>query len=397
VPEPISLQRLIEEAAVPGVAAALVEEGELRHTVCCGLRSARSADRIDEHTVFDAASLTKPVFAHAVLQLSDEGHLSLDAPLSEYLPDYMLRDQRASTITARHVLSHTSGFPNWRSADFPLKTYFEPGEQFSYSGEGYLYLQKTIEAVIGRKLHTLVEELVFRPLGMSRSSLIWDFRFDENRAYPHDAFGRPALGYKPGEANAAWSLQTTVSDFARFLVAVLDGERLGMESAALWPRPHIEVDHAGIQLLAANNEPRATGVAWGLGWGLETEPGTFFQWGDNGTFNSFAIGSMTEHRAVVVFTNGASGLSIMPELLSAFIAGPRPSLVWLDYVRHDAPVRRLMREARQRGIEAVWPQMESARLDPAELGWIAQGLGAAGHEEAATWLRERLNRLGVNK
>jgi CubicO group peptidase (beta-lactamase class C family) len=397
VPAPASLQRLIEEAAVPGVAAASVEGGQLRQTVCCGVRRAHSSDRIDEHTVFDAASLTKPVFAHAVLQLADKGQLSLDTPLGEYLPNYVPRDQRASTITARHVLSHTSGFPNWRSADFPLKTYFAPGEQFSYSGEGYLYLQKSVEAITGEKLHTLVEELVFRPFEMIRSGLIWDVRFDGNRAYPHDAFGIPALGSKPGEANAAWSLQTTVSDFARFLVAVLDGERLKTESAALWLRPHIQINHAGIQLLVPNNEPRTTGVAWGLGWGLETEPGTFFQWGDNGTFNSFAIGSVADRWAAVVFTNGASGLSVMPELLSPFIAGPRPSLAWLDYVRHDAPVRRLLREARARGIEAVWPQMESASLELDELRWIAQGLGVAGREEDATWLRERLNKPGVNK
>ena len=382
---------------MPGVAAALIDGGELRELVCCGVRNADAPDSIDERTVFDAASLTKPVFAYAVLRLCDEGHLSLDAPLSEYLPNYVPDDKRASTITARHVLSHTSGLPNWRSADFPLKTYFAPGEQFSYSGEGYLYLQKAVETVTGQKLHTLVEELVFRPLGMTRSSLIWDFRFNDNRAHPHDAFGRPALEYKPGEANAAWSLQTTVSDFARFVVAVLDGEGMSSESAELWLRTEIEVTHPGAQLLAPNKEPLATGVAWGLGWGLEPEAGTFFQWGDNSTYNSFAIASMAERRAVVVFTNGASGLSVMPELLSAFIEGPRPSLVWLDYQRHDAPVRRLLREARARGVEAVWPHMESARLDADELGWIAQGLSAAGREEDETWLRERLSRLGVNK
>jgi CubicO group peptidase (beta-lactamase class C family) len=390
-------KRLIEEAAVPGMAVALIEGGRLRQTVCCGVRSAYSSDRIDEHTVFDAASLTKPVFAHVVLQLTDGGYLSLDTPLSEYLPNYVPRDKRASTITARHVLSHTGGFPNWRSLDFPLKTYFEPGAQFSYSGEGYLYLQKSVEAITGQKLHTLAEELVFQPFGMTRSTMIWDARLDGNRAYPHDDFGRPALGNKPGEANAAWSLQTTVADFTRFLVAVLDGERLSTDSVALWLRPHIEVNHRDIQLLSPNKEPLTTGVAWGLGWGLEQEPGTFFQWGDNGAFKSFAIGSTAERRAVVVFTNGASGLSVMPELLSPFIAGARPSLAWLDYVWHDAPVRRLLREARARGIEAVWPQIESVRLDADELRWIARGLEAVGREEDATWLREQSNRPGVNK
>jgi hypothetical protein len=103
---------------------------------------------------------------------------------------------------------------------------------------------------------------------MARSSFIWDWRFDLNRAYPHDAFGRPALGGKPGEGNAAWSLQTTAADFASFLLAVLDGARLQSETARLWLHPHIEIQHPGIQCLGASNGDAVTGVAWGLGWGL---------------------------------------------------------------------------------------------------------------------------------
>ena len=383
-------RRLMQEAAVPGVAAAVIEGGRQGYPVCCGLRSATAPELVDERTVFEAASLTKPVFAHAVLQLADQGCLSLDTPLGHYLPNYIPRDNRASTITARHVLSHSTGLPNWRTADFPLRTYFQPGKQFSYSGEGYLYLQKAIEAVTRQKLHTLVDELVFRPLGMTRSSLIWDLRFDDNRAYPHDAFGLPALRFKPGEANAAASLQTTAGDYARFLIAVMDGERLTPGRAEAWLRPHVPVEHAGIQCLVPNTEPKATGVAWGLGWGLEPDQGTFFHWGDNGPVTAFTIGSLPECSAVVIFTNGASGLAIMPEMIGHFIPGPRPSLVWLDYTRNDAPVRRLLREARLQGVEAAWPRMEAAGLEPNELRWIAQGLDAAGREPDAVWLRERL-------
>jgi CubicO group peptidase (beta-lactamase class C family) len=151
LPVETDILRLITEATVPGVAAAIIRDGRLDRYVSCGVRSVQSAAVVNEDTVFEAASLTKPVFAHMVLQLVDQGHLSLDAPLGDYLPNYVPGDDRASTITPRQVLSHSSGLLNWRNAEWPLKTYFPPGDRFSYSGEGYLYLQKAVEAITGSR------------------------------------------------------------------------------------------------------------------------------------------------------------------------------------------------------------------------------------------------------
>lgn len=252
------------------MAAAVIREGGLDRFLCCGTHGAQEPVTVDEDTVFQAASLSKPVFAHLVLQLVDQGVLSLDSPLAGYLPNYLADDERALSITARHVLSHSAGLPNWRNADVPLKTYFQPGSRFSYSGEGFLYLQKAVEEVTGEKADILAHRLVCQPFGMSRSSFIWDRRFDDNQAHPHDAFGRPALNYKPGEANAAWSFQTTAADYAKFLLAVLDGSRLTPETARLWLQPGVEVTHPGIQSLGSTDGNVQTGVAWGLGWGAGT-------------------------------------------------------------------------------------------------------------------------------
>jgi CubicO group peptidase (beta-lactamase class C family) len=383
--------RLIDEAMVPGMSSAIIQEGQLAGYVCCGTRGVQAPDRVDEHTVFDAASLSKTVFAHAVLQLVDQGCLSLDVPLSDYLPNYVRGDDRATLITARHVLSHTGGFPNWRNLDVPLKTYFEPGTRFSYSGEGFLYLQKAVEAITGEKLYSLSERLVFQPFAMTRSSYVWDWRFDPNRAYPHDAFGRPALGGKPGEGNAAWSLQTTAADFARFLVGVLDGSRLRPEMAQAWLRPQINIHYPGIQNLAQTLEGEvSTGLAWGLGWGLEPADSKFFHWGDNGNFKAFTIGSIQGRNALVSFWNGAGGLVIAPELVAALIPGDRPSLAWLEYGRLDSVTRRLLRKARSEGVAAAWPEIETANLKEEDLIWIAQGLTAGGRDEEGLWLRAKI-------
>src|SRR5215472_6107827 len=164
---------LLSEAAVPGVAIAVVRDRRLAQYMCCGARSTRTAEPVDQHTVFEAASLSKPVFAHAALQLIDQGLLSLTAPLGEYLPNYVAIDPRSAFVTAADVLSHCTGLPNWRSADYPLKTYFERRDRFSYSGEGFLYLQKVIETITRESISRLVEYLVLEPLAMTHSSFVW--------------------------------------------------------------------------------------------------------------------------------------------------------------------------------------------------------------------------------
>jgi CubicO group peptidase (beta-lactamase class C family) len=388
-----TVERLLAAADVPGIASAVIRNAQIERTICCGVRDVRSPVPVNEDTVFDAASLSKPVFAHAVLQLADQGVLSLDAPLARYLPGYMPADERASSITAKHVLSHSAGLPNWRNDELPLKTYFSPGERYSYSGEGFLYLQKVVEAMTGEKLHILAERLVLGPFGMTRSSFVWDWRFDQNRAAPHDDFGRPAVAWKPGEGNAAATLQTTAADYARFLLRVMDGARLRPETAARWLRPHIEVRHRKPQSLEAEIQDVTTGVAWGLGWGLELDEGTFFHWGNNGSFKAFTVGSFQNRDALVFFMNGASGLSLMPEIVSALMPGHRPSLAWLGYGRHDAPVRRMLCAARTLGVAATWKEMEDAGLGADDQLWIARGLIAAGLDQDGLWLRERINKV----
>jgi CubicO group peptidase (beta-lactamase class C family) len=157
-----------------------------------------------------------------VLELVEQGKLRLDVPLKTYLPKpYVQGDDRLNKITARIVLSHRTGFPYWRVDGKPLTIHFTPGERFSYSGEGYIYLQRAVEQITGKALNDYMTDAVFAPLGMTSSSYVWRPNFDERTATGHDRDGKPVALWKPKEAGTASTLNTTAKDYALFVEAVL--------------------------------------------------------------------------------------------------------------------------------------------------------------------------------
>jgi CubicO group peptidase (beta-lactamase class C family) len=325
---------------------------------------------VTPQTVFEAASLSKCVFAYGVLKLVDRGKLDLDKPLNKYLGnDYGVTDPRINRITARHVLTHSSGFPNWREFDRSkvLQIHFNPGEKWSYSGEGIVYLSKVIEKITHKSLEDFMQQTVLRPLGMTSSSYTWVARFDSTKSYRHDDFGKQTgrtekisggLLAITEEANAAASLTTNAADYARFIVAVLNGTGLKKSTWQQMLSPGIRVNNKYPQL------------AWGLGVGLETMPnGTWFwHWGDNGDAKAFFMASVSRKDAVVYFANGRTGLGIAREILGDGVGGYHPSLDNLGYERYDAPSRRLVNSIIDDGaIKALDQYREMRKKDTAQM------------------------------
>ena len=171
-----TIPHLMTEADIPGLSIAVIRDSKVIWTRGFGVTNAETKARVNDNTVFEAASLTKPVFAYAVLKLVDNGKLDLDTPLVKYLPGrYDVGDDpRLDQMTARHVLSHTTGFPNWRPrGDKILKMYFSPGNRFSYSGEGFVYLSKVVEQITGESQQAFIKRTVFDPLDMKSTDLVW--------------------------------------------------------------------------------------------------------------------------------------------------------------------------------------------------------------------------------
>lgn len=349
--------QLMKDGGVPGLSVLVIRDNRIFWQRAFGISNAETKQSITDETIYEAASLSKPVFAYSVLKLVDAGKLDLDAPLVKYLPGaYVENDDRLNKITARIVLSHRTGFPNW-SGNQPLKINFTPGEKFSYSGEGFVYLQKVVEHLTGQTLDAFVRKTVFEPLGMTSSSYVWQAAYESRKTFGHDPFGAVTGRRKPTEANAAASLHTTAQDYAKFVIAVMTGAGLKKETARQMLTPYIKVQEGCTDCI---NKP-STGelsktVSWGLGVGLQhTEDGdSFWHWGDsNNDAQAFVVAYPKQKLAVLVFANSGNGHSIIPEIIKEAIGGQQPGIAWLNYDPYNSPMRVFARDVLNRGGAAI--------------------------------------------
>lgn len=298
-------------------------------------------EREDCSTVFQAASLSKPLFAYIVVKMAERGEIDLDAPLVRYADaDRFDNWGYASLLTARIVLSHRSGLPNWAlspgSADWPaskISFRFRPDSAFSYSGEAYAYLQRAVENIRGRGLEEIAREEVFIPLGMSSTSYIWLDRYDSlaSSGYTREGVNR-GVGSFP-RANSAYTLRTTAGDYIKFLSAITEGVGIGKRASKELFTPVIKAVRYPERPRECDNT-----IFWGLGVGIEKnrELGDIvFHWGDNGNFKALFIivpkGRGKPKRILVYFTNSAAGHDVINDMAILFL-GNKESLAIHDWV-----------------------------------------------------------------
>ena len=351
-----TVSRLMAAAEVTGAGIAILNDGHVAYLKAYGLRDVARKLPLTEDSVMGAASLSKAAFAYLAMQMVASQALDLDKPIQQYLPkplpEYnayrdLAGDPRYRKITARMLLSHTAGFPNlrWLSDDRKLNINFEPGTRYAYSGEGIQLLQFVVETIAGKPVKDLMQERVFGPLGMSRTSMITEPNFADNCAIGYDEWGRPLGCQQRKSASAAGSMQTTIRDYARFLEAVLASTRLPVSARDLMLSPQVEIrsKHQFPSLSTeTTGENRPIRLSYGLGWGLYWSPygKVFFKEGHDEGFRHYAVAFEKPKTGMIVMTNSSNGEGIFQDLLETLIRDTFTPCTWEGFVRYsDLPPR----------------------------------------------------------
>lgn len=340
------MRRLMGECRVTAMSVAVIDGGRPVVSRTLGFTDRARVLPAGDRTVFRAASLSKPVFAYLVMRLVDRGVLDLDKPVEKYLdkpiyefPAYagFREDPRCRRLTARLLLSHQGGLPNWRRVrpDGPLLFESNPGDRFAYSGEGYRLLQFVIENATGQDLAELARREIFQPLEMTDTSFLWEPRFDGRFAYELDSPLRRFLEATRKTGNAAYSLVTNASDYSRFLAAVVSGQGLSPRGHATMLERQVSITSKSL-FSPPGTDPglnRSHQLGWALGWGIFTDAHgrAIFHVGREEGCENYSVAFLDRGLGLAIFsmTNSAASFS---EPLVDFVVGKAYSpLPWLEY------------------------------------------------------------------
>lgn len=346
-----TVSRLLKAAEVTGAGITIFNAGKVAYSKAYGFRDTEKKLPLTPDSVMGAASLTKATFAYLVMQLVEQRVLDLDEPVQNYLPkplpEYdsyrdLAGDPRYKKITARMLLSHTSGFPNlrWLNADHKLNINFEPGSRYAYSGEGIQLLQLVVEIVTKTPLQDLMPARLFKPLGMTRTSMVSEDHFENDCANGYDEWGR-SLGFQQRRtAEAAGSMQTTLRDFSAFLEVMMAGKGLSKSARDLMLSPQIRIasKHQFPTLeKTATDANRAIRLSYGLGWGLYWSPygKAFFKEGHDNGFRNYAVVFDKPKHGVLILTNSSNGEGIFKELLETLLHDTFTPIEWEGFTPYN--------------------------------------------------------------
>lgn len=325
--------RLMIGYHVPGVSIALIRQGEVVADLQFGLKNSEDPQsQVKASSIFEACSMSKPTFAYFALKLVEQGLLDLDTPLVEYLREDYTEDPQHRKITARMVLTHSSGFPNWRPGGRrnggPIPVHFEPGTQQRYSGEGIWFLQKAVERILevdnqAEQMDAILHKAVLEPIGMPNSHFIWQDQYEEKYADGHNRKGKLKRSERRPymQVNTAFSLYTTPVEYAAFLIELMKQERSASHSLGPGLLDQMTTPQSGVidnNLLQRRREPGDGARYFGLGLRIE-KLDTGLRVGHTGS-NSSGHKCVSEYNpdsgnGLVIMTNSDNGNKVYQGLM----------------------------------------------------------------------------------
>lgn len=332
----LKIEEIVKNAKTPLFQAAFFNGIETQYLEFANESYRAPAPKFE--TVFQAASLSKPLFAYIVTKMATERLIDLDKPILDYIEEDRFSSKEiewAKVLTARVILAHKSGLPNWAVSpsseqwpNSPLSFKFKPDSAFSYSGEGFALLQKAIEKIKGQSLQQIATKEVFIPLNMNSSSYEWgreDIPSLNYNIIAADGFNSKGENRGKGRhprASCAYTLRTTAADYSLFLEALIAG--IGLE-----PQYHKEIFSPIIKAVRYSDRERIcdNSIFWGLGLGVEknSELGNiYFHWGDNGNFKALFLIVPEQGTHLVYLTNSARGHSMIDEITPLFFGNQQP-------------------------------------------------------------------------
>lgn len=341
-------RRLMARENVEGLALAVIDDGRVAHVAPYGHRNVERGLPLTIDTIMYGASLTKAAFAYMLLQLVDEGRLDLDASVADLLPrplpsyddeddDFsdLAGDERWRALTPRILLTHSSGFANfrWLEPDERLRLHYAPGTRYGYSGEGFYILQLIVEQGLGLNAGEEMQRRVFDRFGMTRTSMMWRADFSENLAdgyrldgsmEPHDERSRPS---------AAGSMDTTIADQARLWAGIVRGDGLSAVSRRELTRPHLPIlsSHQFPTLAPdgpANHAEIGLAAALGVVTFRDTTGPAWFKGGHNDSTGNMVLCLENGRRCVVMLANDVRAEKIYPELARYILGETKMPWTW---------------------------------------------------------------------
>lgn len=310
----------LQKSKIPALGIAYIENGRVKTMKLYG--DLKPGVPAPINAIFNVASITKTITNMVTLNLVNTGKWALDEPVARYWTDPDLKDdQRSRQLTTRDILTHRTGFPNWRSQLPGGKLAFQadPGTKFQYSGEGFEYLRHALENKFQRTLAQLADSIIFKPLDMKDSYLTWNDD-DQNRfAYPFDKDMKPLEPIKNTQANAADLLKTTIPDYTKFLQWMLNGGGLSKKLFAEMAGRHVQTK---------------PGVYMGLGWAVYYPIGNneyaISHGGHDPGVHTMTVIFPKSKRALLIFTNSDNGMQLYPGLFAGYLGKQGQAIVDIE-------------------------------------------------------------------